>query len=311
LPEYQTNVNIILYLSKNTKGEDKMETVLIIDSACDLPREYIEKNNLNLLKMTVIFNGKEYKDDLGQSLPSEQFYSAIKAGGMPSTAQINVYDYSEEYRKHIKAGKAVICIVLSSGLSGSYNSACIAKETILEEFKDADISVVDSKAASGGEGLLVYYAAEMLKKGASKQEVVNWLEENKLKVNHWVTVDDLNHLKRGGRVSSTAAVMGTLLDIKPIINVNDEGKLVTAGKVKGRKKSIRTLAEELDKRIVNAEEQVIIINQGDCLEDAKYLEKLVLEKHKVKEIIMGNIGPTIGSHTGPGVLTIFFLGEKR
>ena len=288
-----------------------METVIIIDSASDLSREYIEKSNIHLVPLTVIFKGKEYKDDLGQSLSNEEFYNAIKDGEMPSTAQINVYQYTEEFRKHVKEGKAIIYVALSSALSGSYSSACIAKETILEEFKDADINIIDSKAASGGEGILNYYAVEMLKNGASKQEIVNWLEQNKLRVNHWFTVDDLNHLKRGGRISSTAALMGTLLDIKPILNVNDEGKLNSVTKVKGRKKSVRALSEELDKRIVNAEDQVVIINQGDCLEDAKYLQRLVLEKHKVKEIIMGNIGPTIGSHTGPGVLSIFFLGEKR
>jgi DegV family protein with EDD domain len=293
------------------KGEDKMETVLIIDSASDLSREYIEKSNIHLLPLTVIFKGKEYKDDLGQSLPSEEFYNAIKEGEMPSTAQVNVYQYTEEFKKHVKEGKAIIYVALSSALSGSYNSACIAKEAILEEFENADITVIDSKAASGGEGLLNYYAVEMLKNGSSKQEVVNWLEQNKLRVNHWFTVDDLNHLKRGGRISSTAAIMGTLLDIKPILNVNDEGKLNPVTKVKGRKKSIRALAEEFDKKIVNAEEQVVIINQGGCLEDAKYLERLILEKHKVKEIIIGNIGPTVGSHTGPGVLSIYFLGEKR
>jgi DegV family protein with EDD domain len=304
---------VILYYiyHQRNKGEDIMETVLIIDSACDLGKEYIEEKNVHLLPLTVIFKGIEYKDDLGESLPSEQFYDAIKSGEMPSTAQINVFEYSEEFRKYAAEGKSIICLVLSSGLSGSYSSACIARETILEEFENADISIVDSKAASGGEGLLAYYAIEMLKRGASKQEIVNWLEENKLKVNHWVTVDDLSHLKRGGRISSTAAVMGTLLDIKPIINVDDEGKLQTVAKVKGRKKSIRTLAEELDKRIVNAEDQLIIINQGACPEDAKYLEKLVLEKHKVKKVIQGEIGPTIGSHTGPGILAIFFLGEKR
>ncbi len=293
------------------KGEDKMETVIIIDSACDLPKEYIEQNKVDYLPLTVIFKGKEYNDDFGSYLSSEQFYDYIKAGEMPSTAQINVYEYSEKFRKYVNEGKAIICTTLSSGLSGSYNSACIARETILEEFKDADITIIDSKAASGGEGLLNYYAIEMLKNGASKQEIVNWLEENRLKINHWFTVDDLNHLKRGGRVSSTAALMGTLLDIKPILNVDNEGKLNPVTKVKGRKKSIRALAEELDKRIVNPENQVVIISQGACLEDAKYLEKLILEKHKVKEVIISGIGPTIGSHTGPGVLALFFLGEKR
>lgn len=288
-----------------------METVIIIDSASDLSREYIEKNNLNLVPLTVIFKGKEYKDDLGESLPSEQFYNAIKEGEMPSTAQVNVFQYAEEFRKYVSEGKAVICISLSSALSGTHNSACIARDTILEEFENADISVIDTKAASGGEALLGLYAAEMLKRGSSKQEIVNWLEDNKLKVNHWFTVDDLNHLKRGGRVSSTAAIMGTLLDIKPILNVDDEGKLSSVTKVKGRKKSIRALSEELDKRIVKPEEQIVIINQGACMEDAEYLKKLIIENHKVREVVIGEIGPTVGSHTGPGILALFFMGEKR
>jgi DegV family protein with EDD domain len=288
-----------------------METVIVIDSASDVPREFVEKNNIPFLPLMVIFKGKEWADDLGKSLPSKQFYDSVRGGEMPSTAQVNVFQFAEEFRKHVKEGKAIICITLSSGLSGTYNSACIARETILEEYKDADVTIVDSKSASGGEGLLVYYAVEMLKNGASKQEIVNWLEENKLRLNHWFTVDDLNHLKRGGRVSSTAALMGTLLDIKPILNVDIDGKLNSVTKVKGRKKSIRTLAEELDKRIEYSEGKVIFINHGDCMEDAKYLEKLILEKHNVKEIIISDIGPTIGTHTGPGVLALFFLGQKR
>jgi DegV family protein with EDD domain len=288
-----------------------METVLIIDTGSDLPREYVEKNNIPALGLTVIFKGKEYKDDFGVSLPYKYFYDEVRKGEMPSTAQINAYAYEEEFKKHVSQGKAVICLVFSSALSGTYNSACIAKEAILEEFKDADITVIDTKCASMGEGLLDYYAIEMLKKEASKDEIVNWVEENKLKVNHWFTVDDLNHLKRGGRVSSAAAVIGTLLDIKPILNVNDEGKLIPVTKVKGRKKSIKALAEELDKRIVNEEEQVVFISHADCLEDAKLLEKLILEKRKVKEIIINTIGPVIGAHTGPGAVTVFFLGEKR
>lgn len=288
-----------------------METVIIIDSASDLPGEYVKENNIPLLCLNVNFKGKEYKDDLGKTLPYEEFYKEVRVGEMPSTAQINIYTYAEEFKKHVNQGKAVICIVLSSGLSGSYNSACMAREMILEEIKDADITVIDSKCASMGEGLLDYYAVEMLKKGASKEEIVNWVEENKLKLNHWFTVDDLNHLKRGGRVSGTAAMIGTLLDIKPVLHIDDEGKLIPVTKVKGRKKSIRTLAEELEKRIVNPEEQVIFISHGDCLEDAKLLEKIILEKFKVKDILINNIGPTVGSHAGPGTVALFFLGEKR
>jgi DegV family protein with EDD domain len=288
-----------------------METVLIIDCCCDLPIEYVEKNNVELLSLTVNLNGREYKDNLGKDLPYKDFYLAVRNGAMPSTSQINVFDFEKEFRKHVSLGKSIIYIAFSSALSGTYNSACIAKETILEEYKDADITIIDSKCASLGEGLLDYYAIEMLKNGASKEEIVNWVEENKLKVNHWFTVDDLNHLKRGGRVSGTAAAIGTILDIKPIMHVDDEGKLIPVTKVKGRKKSIRALAEELNKRIINPEEQIIFISHGDCIEDAKFLEKLILEKHKVKDVIINNIGPIIGSHAGPGTVAVFFIGEKR
>lgn len=288
-----------------------METVIIIDCGTDLPKEYVEKNNVPLLSMTVNFKGNEYKDDLGETLPYEEFYREVRAGEMPSTAQINVYAYAEEFRKHVSQGKAVICPVFSSALSGSYNSANIAKDMILEEFKDADITVIDTKCASLGEGLLAYYAIEMLKQGASKEEIINWIETNKLKINHWFTVDDLNHLKRGGRVSSTAAIIGTLLDIKPVLHVDNEGRLIPITKVKGRKKSIRALAEELDKRIVNADNQIIFISHGDCLEDAKLLEKLIREKHNVKDVIINPIGAVIGTHSGPGTVALFFLGENR
>jgi DegV family protein with EDD domain len=201
--------------------------------------------------------------------------------------------------------------VFSSALSGSYNSACIAKNMILEEYKDADITVIDSKCASLGEGLLVFYAIEMLKNSASKDEIITFIENNKLKINHWFTVDDLNHLKRGGRVSATAAAIGTLLNIKPILHVDDEGRLIPVTKEKGRKKSIKALAEELDKNIINPEEQIIFISHGDCIEDVELLKKLILEKHKVKDIIVNSIGPIIGAHSGPGTVALFFMGEKR
>lgn len=288
-----------------------METVIIIDSCSDLPKEYIEENNITVLSMTVNFKGNEYKDDFGKTLPYEDFYREVRAGEMPSTAQINAYSYSVEFKKAVSEGKAVICLVFSSALSGSYNSACMGKEMVLDEFQNADITVIDTKCASLGEGLLDYYAIEMLKKGASKEEIINWIEENKLRVNHWFTVDDLNHLKRGGRVSSAAAVIGTLLDIKPILHVDNEGRLIPVTKVKGRKKSIKSLAEELDKKIVNEEGQTIFISHGDCLEDAKLLERIITEKHKVKDVIINNIGPAVGTHSGPGTVALFFLGEKR
>jgi DegV family protein with EDD domain len=180
-----------------------------------------------------------------------------------------------------------------------------------DEIENADITIIDSKSASLGEGLLAYTANEMLKAGASKDEVVSWLETNKLRMNHWVTVDDLGHLKRGGRLSGTAAVVGTLLDIKPILRVDDDGRIVPVSKIKGRKKSIKTIFEMLQENIVSPEEQVIAISHGDCIEDAEYLKEMILKEHKVKDVIINEIGPVIGSHTGPGTIALFFMGTKR
>ena len=208
-------------------------------------------------------------------------------------------------------GRPVIYLGFSSVLSGSVNSANLAKDAVKEEIKDADITVIDSKCASLGEGLIAYQANEMLKSGASKDETVGWIEANKLRMNHWFTVDDLGHLKRGGRLSGTAAFLGTLLDIKPVLHVSDEGKLVPVSKAKGRKKSIKALYEMLQERIELPEEQVIAISHGDCLEDAEYLKDMIQKEYKVKDIIINEVGPVIGSHSGPGTLALFFLGAKR
>ena len=162
-----------------------------------------------------------------------------------------------------------------------------------------------------GLGLLVYYAANMLKEGNSKEDIVNWLENNKLKVNHWFTVDDLNHLKRGGRVSSTVAIVGTMLSIKPIMHVDNEGRLIPISKVKGRKKAIKVLCDKLKEKIVDSENQTVFISHGDCIQEAESLKELILSEVKVKEIIINNIGPAVGSHSGPGTLALFFIGNSR
>lgn len=288
-----------------------MKTIIITDSCCDLPVDYIIENNIPVLSLTFHFKGKDYKDDFGKSMEYKTFYDDVRKGEMSNTSQVNAFTFEETFNKYISQGYSIIYIAFSSALSGTYNSSLIARQNILEENKNADISIVDSKSASMGQGLLVYYANEMLKKGASKEEIVNWLESNKLKVNHWFTVDDLNHLKRGGRVSAASAVIGTILDIKPILHVNYEGKLIPLSKVKGRKKSIKILAEELKNRIINPEEQTIFISHGDSLEDAMLLKRLILEEVKVKNVIVNYIGPVIGSHSGPGTIALFFIAESR
>jgi DegV family protein with EDD domain len=288
-----------------------MDTVIITDSCCDLPLEYIEENNLTALNLSLHFKGKDYPSDFGKTLKLPDFYQGMREGEVATTSQANVFNFVEVFKKVVKENKKVIYIGFSSALSGCVNSAIIAKEQVLEEFKDADITVVDTLSASAGQGLLVYYAIKMQKEGSSKEEIVSWLEENKLKVNHWFTVEDLVYLKRGGRVSSTAAVIGTILDIKPVMHVDDLGRLIPVTKVKGRRKSLKSLAQELDNRIINPEEQIIFISHGDCYEDAMYLKNIILEKHKVKDVIISYVGPAVGAHSGPGTVALFFRGEKR
>jgi len=293
------------------EGVYKMETIILADSCCDLPRSYIEENKVPAMSISVRFKGKDYPGDFGKSLEYKYFYDEVRKGEIATSSQENTYSFFQTFKGYVLENKAVIYIGFSSALSGTVNNAFMARLQILEEYPKADITVIDSLCASAGEGLLVFYAVEMLKKGATKEEIISYVEANKKRINHWFTVEDLVYLKRGGRLSGTAAAIGTLLDIKPIMHVDDMGRLVPVTKVKGRKKSIKALAQELDNRIVQEEEQTIFISHGDCISDAIALKNIILANHKVKDIIICDIGPTIGAHSGPGTLALFFLGEKR
>lgn len=288
-----------------------MKTIIFTDSCCDLPRSFVEENNIQVMHLRVNIQGRDIPDDLGISIESKNFYDLIRQGEMPTTSQVNVNTFEDNFRKYIKEGYSIIYIGFSSALSGCVNSARIAKENIEEEISNADITIIDTKSASLGLGLIVYNAVNMLKAGKEKSEIVNWIEDNKLKVNHWFTVNDLYHLKRGGRLSGTVAAVGTILSIKPVMHIDDEGRLIPASKVKGRKKSIKVLKEILVDKIACPEEQTIFISHGDCIEDAEYLKELILNEVKVKEVIINNVGPVIGSHTGPGILALFFIGSNR
>ncbi len=290
---------------------DTNKPVIIIDSCTDLPYEYIEKNNIPVVNFTYHFKGQDYIDDFFQSMSSKAFYDDVRNGEMPTTSQVNAEEYIKVFRPFLKEKRAIIYLCFSSALSGSYNSSLIAKDTLLEEYPEADITLIDTKAASLGSGLIAWYAIEMLEKGATKEEIVEWVENNKLKVAHWFTVNDLNHLKRGGRVSGTTAFIGTILDIKPVLHVDNEGRLIPLSKVKGRKKSIRALFDKLRDNIVNPEQQVIFISHGDSLQDAQYLAELIKASYNVKDIIINNVGPVIGAHSGPGTIALFFLADKR
>lgn len=288
-----------------------MKTVILTDSCCDLPISYVKENDVKVLPIRVSIDKEEFHDDLGQSLGYHEFYEKIRSGKMPTTSQVTSYNFEEAFRSEVEQGNNVLYIGFSSALSGCVNSARVAKKTIEEEFREADITVIDSLCASLGLGLLVYYAIEMRNNNKSKEEIVSWIEENKLKLNHWFTVDDLNHLQRGGRVSKAAAAFGTILSIKPIMHVDNEGRLIPLTKVKGRKKSIRILMEHMKEKVVNPQDQVVFISHGDCEEEAIWLKKLIIEELKVKDVLINPIGAAVGSHSGPGTMALFFIGNNR
>lgn len=285
--------------------------VLVVDSASALPLEFIQQKNVIGAPIICHFKGKDIEDDFGKTLNAKEFYDALRAGEMPTTSQINVFKFEELFRPLVEEKKSVIYIGLSSGLTGTIDSARKAVANLKEEYNDCDVTVIDSLSASLGLGLLCYLAYEKIKEGKSKEEIIEFVENTKLKVNHYFTVDDLNHLKRGGRVSASAAAVGTLLNVKPILHVNNEGKLVPLTKVRGRRKAIGTLAEKFIERTNKNEMQTIAIVHGDCLEDAKALEALCRENGNVKECLINFEGPTVASHTGAGLIALYFISNER
>lgn len=288
-----------------------MSIKIITDSACDLSIDYVKNNNIEALPLLVNINGEFIKDDLGQTISHNEFYKLIREGAIPSTTQVNVGAFMEIFEKSIKKGEDILYIGLSSALSGTYSSAVKAKEILIEGYKKANIYTIDSLSVSGGEGLLVYKAVELVKEGKDILTIVKELESIKKKIIHSIIVDDLNHLKRGGRVSGAVAAVGSLLNIKPTLTIDEEGKVVACEKIKGRKRAIKYLLNEVKEKAVNVEEQVIFICNADCLEDANDLKNMILQEVNPKEVIINNIGSVIGSHGGPGTLGAVFIGEKR
>ncbi|NLJ41040.1 MAG: DegV family protein [Clostridiales bacterium] len=288
-----------------------MEPIIITDSCCDLPIEYVKERNLPIVSLTFSFKGEELKDDLGQSLSHSSFYDAVREGETPTTSQINSQTYIDFFEEYVKEGKPIIYMCFSSALSGSYNSALLAKETLLEKYPEAILTIVDTRCASLGQGLLIHHALNLRDEGADHDTIVSWIHDNQLKLAHWFTVDDLGHLKRGGRLSGTAAFIGSILNIKPVLHVDDEGRLIPVAKVKGRKKSLRALVEKMQETAVDPAKQTIFISHGDSLDDAYYLADMIRKEFGTKDILINHVGPVIGSHAGPGVIALFFMASHR
>lgn len=289
--------------------------VLTCCSTADMQYEYFEKKKIPFVCFHYNMDGKEYLDDLGQTMPFKEFYERIAAGAMPTTSQVNVGQFIDFFEPYLKENKDILHLSLSTGLSGAYNSACMARENLLAKYPERKIFIVDSLGASSGYGLLTDMAADLRDNDATLEEVSAWVEENKLNVHHWFFSTDLTHYKRGGRISATAAVVGSLLNICPLMNMSYDGKLIPRTKIRGKKHVIAETVHMMEIHAQNGADYAgkCFISNSACYEDARKVADLVEEKfpHLNGPVMINSIGTVIGSHTGPGTVALFFFGDKR
>ena len=291
------------------------EFVLSCCSTADISKEHFEKRNINYICFHYKLNGVDYSDDLGQTIPFEEFYKRMDSGEDTQTSQINVTEYLEYFETFLSEGKDILHLTLSSGISGSYNSAINAAKIAKERYPERKIYVVDSLAASSGYGLLMDKLADLRDSGMNIDELKNWAEENKLYLHHWFFSSDLKFFIKGGRVSKTAGTVGTILGICPLLNVNFDGHLIARAKIRTKKKVIQEIVKRMEE---NAEGGLsysgkCYISQSACIDDAKEVARLIEERFPNLDgkVLINYIGTTIGSHTGPGTVALFFWGKKR
>lgn len=282
---------------------------ITVNSTVDLPREWLEERNIPVIPLKYTIDGETYTDMYG--LTDKEFFAKLREGKMSVTSQVNPDEAKEALEPLLKEGKDVLHLGFSSGLSGTYNSMRIAGEELTKMYPEARIIVIDTLCACMGEGLLLYKVLQLRDAGKNIGEIAQWVEENKLHICHFVTVDDLNHLHRGGRVSKATAIVGTMVQIKPIIHMDNEGKLQVIAKERGRKKSLHKIVDLAAEQSEGWDNDIIMITHGDCVEDAQYVAGLIREKMGVHNIMIHNIGTVIGSHTGPGVVAVFSMGNHR
>lgn len=288
------------------------EFVIVTDTTTDLPRDYVEKHHLYMMSLPYTLEGTSYTWE--KPMPVKDFYDKMRAGSLPTTSQANPEEAALLYESILKDNDVdILHIAFSSGLSGSFNSCRIAAADVCEKYPDHRIVVVDSLAATLGQGLLVYKAVLLKEAGKSLDEVAAWVEENKYHLVHNFTVDDLFHLHRGGRLSKTAAIVGTMINLKPVLHVDDEGHLVMLSKVRGRKKSLIGLVDCMEKQLGDWKDKndIIFISHGDCPEDAQFVADLIKERFGYENFMIDYIGATIGAHSGPGTVALFYLGDHR
>lgn len=288
------------------------EFIIVTDSCADLPAAMVEQLGVTVLPLMFNMDGKDYHNyPDNREMDPKQFYDLLRQGKMATTSAVNVGQYTEVLEPMLAGGKDVLVMAFSSGLSTTYNSAVIAAEELGEKYPERKVRVVDTLCASLGQGMFVWLAAQKQAQGWDVEQVYRWAEDNKQSICHQFTVNDLFHLKRGGRVSAATAVVGTMLAIKPVLHVDEEGHLINIAKARGRAASVKALLDKMEKTVIQPEGQTIFISHGDCLEDAEKLADMIRGKWAVADVIINHVGPVIGAHSGPGTLALFYVGSER
>ena len=288
------------------------EFVLMTDSSADLSQEMVQELGVTVLPLSFTIQGKVYRnypDNREMDLPL--FYDMLRAGELATTSAVNVAEYTQAVEPILQEKKDVLILAFSSGLSSTYQASVLAAEELREKYPDRKIYTVDTLCASLGQGLLVYLAVQEQRKGRSIEEVRDWAESTKLNLCHQFTVDDLHFLKRGGRISATTAVVGSMLQIKPVLHVDNEGRLINIGKARGRQASLKALVDKMEKTVTEEGKKTVFISHGDCRKDAVAVADMVRERFGTQDIRINYVWPVIGAHSGPGTLALFYLGTER
>ena len=282
---------------------------IVTDTCCDFPMQYYTDLSLTVVPLAVSYKGQTVHTYTESWL--KDMYNGLRAGEKASTSAVNPDGWARAMEPALQNGEDVLVLAFSSGLSTTYQSAVIAANELAEQYPERTIKVTDTLCASMGQGLLVWYACKKRDEGQSLEQVYQWVEDHKLNLCHWFTVDDLMYLKRGGRVSAATALLGTMLQIKPVLHVDNEGHLINVSKVRGRRAALDAMVKKLGQTGLDGENETVFISHGDCMEDAKYVADKVKELYGVKEVIISYVGAVIGSHSGPGTVALFYLGAER
>ena len=286
--------------------------VILTDSSADLSADMVRKLNVEVLPLGFVLDNQTYRNyPDNREMDPHVFYERLRAGDVATTNAVNVAQYVEALEPLLQAGKDVLVLAFSSGLSTTYNSSRLAVEELSARYPERKLYTVDTLCASLGQGLLVWYAARERERGRSIEEVRDWIEEHRLNICHQFTVDDLHFLKRGGRISAATAVVGTMLQIKPVLHVDDAGHLINIGKARGRQASLKALVDKMEQTALDSGSLTVFISHGDCLEDARTVADMVKNRFGVEEVYINYVGPVIGAHSGPGTVALFYAGTER